>query len=462
MVSNAPPETPPMLDPSSFRYPRLTPNLREMIQGFSQGPADSSGSMNDLFASLDPNAVYNSLQVGSPILRDLCTTQSPVQPSTVPYDSPDIFAERTERMAGAAAEMNALFNNCYPNKSVDITCSDDANQSGGIMSLMSSPELKQGGTDASRSGVSSTHQKKQPQALRVQKTTHASQSSSQTPPPVDETSMSPAESPEVVVKRVQSRKQAQPAPSLTKPPQASEKRARETSKPTATAQDEAQAAGSTTKSDVRTESASASASGTKSSTPCNEQRGAASRAPMAAARPMAISTGMGGFIPFACAMPGMGTMLQMPGALHYQGRPMALMNGVHGAELIPVDVLAQATALQYGAAAAAQAAADQMMQSSSVESDLAQQAKRGPPDALGGSRKKRRRQLLERSGCSEEQARQNRAHAMERLRQKKTLRTQQSTVRYACRKRIAMVRPRVNGRFATKEEVEECQRTTQQ
>lgn len=79
-------------------------------------------------------------------------------------------------------------------------------------------------------------------------------------------------------------------------------------------------------------------------------------------------------------------------------------------------------------------------------------------DGLGSGRKKRRREMLERSGCSGEQARENRARALKRLREKKLVRSQATTVRYACRKRIAMVRPRVNGRFATKEEVEEERR----
>lgn len=136
---------------------------------------------------------------------------------------------------------------------------------------------------------------------------------------------------------------------------------------------------------------------------------------------------------------------------------MAFVAGAHGTELIPMDMLAQATALQYGAAA--QAAVNRMMLPVVGSGSMPQRTAPAPFEPVGGSRKKRRRQLLERSGCSEEQARQNRAHALKRLRQKKTLRSQQSTVRYACRKRIAMVRPRVNGRFATKEEVEECQKT---
>lgn len=78
------------------------------------------------------------------------------------------------------------------------------------------------------------------------------------------------------------------------------------------------------------------------------------------------------------------------------------------------------------------------------------------------SRRKRRLLMLERTGCSEEQARENRARARQRLQQKKSARGQPLTVRYACRKRIAMVRPRVNGRFATKEEVEENNRKAEE
>lgn len=449
-----------MVDPSAFRYPRLTPNLREMIQGFNQGAADSTTSMQDIFASPDPNAMYNGMQIGSPILRDFYTSPSPMQGSTVPYDSPDIFTERAERISAAADEMNALFNNC-PTKSIDATCQEDPDQSGGVMSLMSSPELKEGGLDVSRSGVSSSHQKKQPRTSYEQKSNQGSQSPSQTPPPVDEASWSPADSPEVVVKGNASKKRAQlvstSASNQGKADQMRGKGVQETSQERSNVKKEASAAVSTAKSGAGLMSAKAHRSGVSSDSATSGQQGVASGGPISAARAMAISAGMGGLIPFACAMPGMGTMLQMPGALHYQGRPMAFVSGMHGAELIPVDMLAQATAMQYGAAVA-QAAANQMMQSEG-ESEMTDQTTHAPFDVVGGSRKKRRRQLLERSGCSEEQARQNRAHALKRLRQKKTLRTQQSTVRYACRKRIAMVRPRVNGRFATKEEVKECQRT---
>lgn len=460
IVSTAPPVTPPMIDPSTFRHPRLTPNLREMIQGFNQGAADSNASMQDLFASPDPNAMYNSMQIGSPILHDLYTSQSPIQGSTVPYDSPDIFAERAERISGAAAEMNALFNN-YPTKSIDATYQENPNQSCGVMSLMSSPELKEGGMDVSRSGVSSSHQKKHCQTGYGQKFSQGSQSPSQTPPPVDDISWSPADSPEFVVKSELSKKRVQAvstsASSQGKADQTREKQVQETSQARRIVKKEASAVAPNTKSYTRSTSATASGLGTTSDTAPHGQQGTGTGGQVAAVRAMAISAGMGGLIPFACAMPGMGTMLQMPGALHCQGRPMAFVNGVHGTELIPVDMLAQATALQYGVAVA-QAAANRMVQSEG-ESEMTECAPLTPFDVVGGSRKKRRRQLLERSGCSEEQARQNRAHALKRLRQKKTLRTQQSTVRYACRKRIAMVRPRVNGRFATKDEVKECQRT---
>jgi hypothetical protein len=74
------------------------------------------------------------------------------------------------------------------------------------------------------------------------------------------------------------------------------------------------------------------------------------------------------------------------------------------------------------------------------------------------STKKRRRLLMERAGCSADEARRNRAAAIERLRVKKRLRSFDHKVRYACRKKIALVRPRINGRFATKEEVREAAR----
>ena len=135
---------------------------------------------------------------------------------------------------------------------------------------------------------------------------------------------------------------------------------------------------------------------------------------------------------------------------------MAFVAGAHGPELIPVEALAQATAFHYGAAQAAQAVS--RMMHPMVGSNATPSQTTSPLEPVGGSRKKRRRQLLERSGCSEEESRENRARALKRLRHKKTLRSQNATVRYACRKRIAMVRPRVNGRFATKEEVEDVHR----
>lgn len=76
----------------------------------------------------------------------------------------------------------------------------------------------------------------------------------------------------------------------------------------------------------------------------------------------------------------------------------------------------------------------------------------------GSSQKTWQLQMMERSSRLEVQARENRARAKKRLQEKKSVRGQALTVRYACRKRIAMIRPRVNGRFATKEEVEENDR----
>lgn len=134
---------------------------------------------------------------------------------------------------------------------------------------------------------------------------------------------------------------------------------------------------------------------------------------------------------------------------------MAFVAGARGPELIPFDMLAQASAVQYGAAQAMQVGEVGGQMKNMAGANIA--TSHAPYESAGNSRKKRRRQMLERSGCSEEQARENRARALKRLRQKKTVRSQSGTVRYACRKRIAMVRPRVNGRFATKEEVEQTQ-----
>jgi CCT motif len=74
------------------------------------------------------------------------------------------------------------------------------------------------------------------------------------------------------------------------------------------------------------------------------------------------------------------------------------------------------------------------------------------------SSKKRRRLAMERAGCSAVQAKLNRAAAIQRLRAKKALRSYEYRVRYDCRKKIALVRPRINGRFATKDEVAEAKR----
>lgn len=78
--------------------------------------------------------------------------------------------------------------------------------------------------------------------------------------------------------------------------------------------------------------------------------------------------------------------------------------------------------------------------------------------AVPRSSKARRQLAVDNATCSASQARSNRAAAVMRLRAKKRLRTEGSKVRYACRKKIAMVRPRINGRFATKIEVAEAAR----
>eukprot|EP00172_Hildenbrandia_rubra_P002907 Plantae.Rhodophyta-Hildenbrandia_rubra.ctg41434.p1 GENE.Plantae.Rhodophyta-Hildenbrandia_rubra.ctg41434~~Plantae.Rhodophyta-Hildenbrandia_rubra.ctg41434.p1 ORF type:complete len:274 (-),score=68.30 Plantae.Rhodophyta-Hildenbrandia_rubra.ctg41434:767-1588(-) len=69
---------------------------------------------------------------------------------------------------------------------------------------------------------------------------------------------------------------------------------------------------------------------------------------------------------------------------------------------------------------------------------------------------KKRKKLTVPFECPALQAKKNRAAAIKRLRQKKLLRTFNTKVRYQCRKKIALHRPRVRGRFATKEEVEKA------
>ncbi len=58
-----------------------------------------------------------------------------------------------------------------------------------------------------------------------------------------------------------------------------------------------------------------------------------------------------------------------------------------------------------------------------------------------------------------ERARQCRAEALVRFRKKKAIRSFGRRVRYECRKRIATTRPRVNGRFAKKSDIEALQKS---
>lgn len=131
------------------------------------------------------------------------------------------------------------------------------------------------------------------------------------------------------------------------------------------------------------------------------------------------------------------------GTMHYQGRPMALVQGMNGPELVPMDMQCH-------------------IQAVAPSSRAVHPTSAGTPQTElvpSSARKRRRRQTADGNMCSVEQARRNRARALERLREKKSLRKYAKTVRYACRKKIAMVRPRVNGRFATKEEVEHYRRS---
>lgn len=158
--------------------------------------------------------------------------------------------------------------------------------------------------------------------------------------------------------------------------------------------------------------------------------------------------------PIAAAPPrSMPSMIPLPVPAGVAPRPLAWVNSAHGPALVPVDVLAQA-----GYAVLAAPARAPLRQSEPAGGPTPRPTV-SPAAPAGGSRKRRRRMAAGDGPVSDEEARANRAKAMIRLKEKKSVRSYEKTVRYACRKKIAMVRPRVNGRFATKEEVEQFQRT---
>ncbi|PXF46365.1 Zinc finger protein CONSTANS-LIKE 1 [Gracilariopsis chorda] len=455
-----PPETPPMIDPSNLRYMRMTPNLRDMVSGLSQPTPDPAAHMHDILASPDPSPFYNSLTFATPILRDLYPSHSPITSSALPThpnnaDS-DNASRRMQRIAGARAEMNALFNALTPTNP-DTENGSDSNHDG-VISLISTPDLRHSASHVPSVDTSNPYLRSKPEATPVNHPSDSqprgSESSSVTPPP-DTSILSPTTSPETT-------STAQPVTtlkqncSLTDAVKAddnkhhSKQRDNQNSRtdiksdPTATQQKSAKPL---SKAAPGT-SSTALSSALSSSVPNSHT----------AANAVAMNPAMAGLIPYACSLPAAFSSQMMAGQIpaHFPGRPVAFVPGNPSADLLQYNMMAQAAAFHFGTAQAMQVAGRVLQ---STMSPTAAQQKR--PDAIGGSRKKRRRQMLERSGCTVEQARENRARALKRLRQKKSMRTQGNSVRYACRKRIAMVRPRVNGRFATKEEVEEVRRARQ-
>ncbi|CAN8063901.1 unnamed protein product [Agarophyton chilense] len=452
-----PPHTPPMIDPSNLRYMRMTPNLRDMVSGLSQPTPDPTAHISDILASPDPAPFYNSLTFASPILADLYpspnpTSCSPLQtgPNSATHDASH---RRMQRIAGARAQMNALFNSLSPTN-LDTEYGSDSNHDG-VISLMSTPDLRHPTSQLPLSDATPfLRSKPRPDALHAKSHSQPreSQSSSVTPPPdssaLSPTALSPTTSPEVTSKfhpaklhnvvtrpsvNASSSKQSPSKPLTLKPKPSS-----------ATQRDNIKHEPQTSKTPASSSTALSSALTAPTATHTLHPN------------PISINSVMPGLIPYAVPAHFSSQMLANAVSAQYSGRPVAFVPGTSPNDFLQYNMLAHATAFHLGTAQAMQAAGRALQAGMSPTTPP---AKRSEP--MSGSRKKRRRQMLDRSGCSVEQARENRARALKRLRHKKSMRTQGTAVRYACRKRIAMVRPRVNGRFATKEEVEECQRGQQ-
>ncbi|KAI0564732.1 hypothetical protein FGB62_24g014 [Gracilaria domingensis] len=442
-----PPQTPPMIDPSNLRYLRMTPNLRDMVSGLSQPTPDPTAHMNDLLASPDPAPFYNSLTFASPILRDLypspnATASTALHTVSTPSSSepPD---HRLRRIAGARAQMNALFHSFTPTNADTENGSDSNND--GVISLMSTPDMRQASqlplTDPSTPFLRS---KPEPDTnnSRSNSQPRESQSSSVTPPP-DTSVLSPTTSPEITSKLQPVNPVKEPRSLSTNAPSSIESESKppvHKPKPVSVAPRKPQTSAPQTNKTSSTVMSSALAAPHSHALQPNA---------------LSVNPAMAGLIPYACPIPPQ--MLANAVSAQYQGRPVAYLPGASPNDLLQYNMLAQATAFHLGTAQAMQAAGRALQQTGmSPTTPLSNR-----PEPMSGSRKKKRRQMLERSGCSVEQARENRARALKRLRHKKSMRTQGTSVRYACRKRIAMVRPRVNGRFATKEEVEDRRRAQQ-
>ena len=478
--------TPPLTDPTT-RFPTLTPNLRDMINDFSQHPVHT-----DILSSPDAATFYNPLSSGSPAIRSLYGSQGIITPILSQHEVSafinDTSTDRKARLAKVSDEMNALFTT--PNLS---EMNNSRNQREGthetVVSAMSSPEYQK--RQSINDNIMENDDKDTENITQCEAI-----STSETPPPQENSGRSLSISPQIKTspnrseKAKQKRLRSKPLSVIEKPsPQHTEK------------------SKSNKKNGISNPSHSkltTSSVGTKTTTNNSMQL----PVPTVTTLPMRHPTGLSlpngapynsamlGLLPFtqgiSPAIPQ--HLIAAPGALPFQARSMAIVPGANGNEMIPLNMF-QATAMQYSAVQAVHAAnaaraahavhaAHAVQAAQAVQAIQAMHGAKGADlnasmhpflqqmahdnklpqsttqlEPISGSRKKRRRQMLERSTCSEEQARENRARALSRLRQKKTLQTQNSTVRYACRKRIAMVRPRVNGRFATKEEAEESRKT---
>lgn len=473
--------TPPLTDPTA-RFSTLTPNLRDMINDFSQNPVHT-----DILSSPDATTFYNALSSGSPAIRSLYGSQGIITPILSQHEAnpfiTDTAADRKARLAKVSDEMNALFGTPSLNE-----MHNPRNQREGthetVVSAMSSPDLYK--PQSSNDKITENEEKYDENFTQSE-----TNSSSETPPPQENSGRSLSISPQIKTspnqkeKAKQKRLRTKPLTVIEKPsPQHTEKGTKHSKKN----------GGKLTTSSVGLNTATIHSKQlplpTVTTLPPRHPAGL----PLPNGTP--YNSAMLGLLPFtqgiSPAMPQQ--LIAAPGALPFPGRSMAIVPGANGNEMIPLNMF-QATAMQYSAVQAVHAAnaaraahavhaahaahAAQAVQAIQAmhgakgtdlnasmhpflqqmvhNNELSQSAAQLEP--ISGSRKKRRRQMLERSACSEEQARENRARALSRLRQKKTLQTQNSTVRYACRKRIAMVRPRVNGRFATKEEAEESRKT---
>lgn len=395
-------ESPPLVDPTVLRRPKLTPNLREIVRSFGHATPDMfHGPMGDIPKSPELSNVYTPLHGNTPALRDFYPT---ALDTTLSPDETDLEPDR-------AAEMQALFAVC-----VSTEDAHDALTRDGAISLLSSPDVRHGSVDATNTmspGSGDT-------------TVLPSRSSA---------SLSESLSPELGPRGAEKDIQNESSTTRTAGQRATGR---------SSGKDEKGGSGNNKRRErgrrrgvLSTGTSHAVAAGVPAAAPIR-----AGPVPAVGAVPSVIPYPL----PVGIPNPVFPVVPGMLDSMRFGGRPMAWIPGAHGPSLVPVDMLGHMAHF-----AKVQPAQQQQQQQQSLES--------GASDGASGLRKRRRRQPHEDSICTGEQARRNRALALVRLRQKKSIRSYEKTVRYACRKKIAMVRPRVNGRFATKEEVEECRRS---